>query len=91
MAEAIILSRVPSGPTTAELQIQFIGADLLANPTYAHVTVTVDYAAQNSAQPMAAFAAAVRTRSSTINKAGGGNGVTVPANSVLDFLSLNRG
>ena len=91
MADAIILSRVPTGPTTAELQVQFVGADLLANPTYAHVTVTVDYAANNSAQLMAAFAAAVRTLSASINKAGGGNVVTVPANRVLDFQSLSRG
>ena len=88
MADAIILSRVPTGPTTAELQVQFIGSDLLSNPTYAHVPVTVDYAAHNSAQLMAAFAAAVRA---SINKAGGGNGVTVPANRVLDLPSLSRG
>lgn len=49
--------------------------------------VTVDYAANNSAQLMAAFAAAVRTLSASIKKAGGGNGVTVPANRV----SLSRG
>ena len=53
--------------------------------------MTVDYAANNSAQLMAAFAAAVRTLSASINKAGGGNGVTVPANRVLDFQSLSRG
>lgn len=40
---------------------------------------------------MAAFAAAVRTLSASINKSGGGNGVTVPANRVLDFQSLSRG
>lgn len=90
MADAIITNRTALSETLISLQVTFAGADLLANPTRANTTATIT-TSDNAAQIMAAFAAAVRALSASINKAGGGSGVTVPANRVLDLPSLSRG
>lgn len=90
MADAIINNRQALSETSVGLEVTFTGADLLSNPTKSYTTATIT-TSDNPAQIMAAFAAAVRALSASINKAGGGNGATIPANRVLDLPSLNRG
>lgn len=90
MAAAYITDRQAVSDTSLFLVVRSIGADVLGGSVGAHTTATIS-TSDNPTQIMNAMAAAVRTLSASINKAGGGNGVTVPANQVLDLLSLSRG
>lgn len=90
MASAHIVDRQVVSDTQLRLEVGFLGTDVLGGSVSAGTTATIS-TSDNPNQIMAAMATAVRALAASINKTGGGNGVTVPANQVLDLLSLNRG